>query len=511
MQDKLKQFVEDHRAAFDKADAPQIFAGIQMGMQSKPALKFFTKYAKMINYGFGASALVVASALSIYLLREPALPKVSQTVETKTSTVLDTVNSKTEIALQLSSGVAKKTQSQESPSVAYFSPPDSVVSTTPAMASPPPLPNAQSVPPVESEMAATGSTQNVDTSFANVKRLVLRMQYCDVQLQGNEGTGLQLSGTMSESAGNMLVLGRKCYVTDQNVLRYSLDGTTLQVWIEQSKLDKRKKIEYSNVPSVVRIKVPANIDIDIENNSGNISLCQLQAHEAKIETKFGHVTLTNVTASLQVKTNSGHLKATDLIGNIKATDNFGNVHLSNVKGNVEVVCHSGNVVLSEVLGSCDVKTSFGNQKYATITGDIKAVSASGSIHFLTVIGAINCTSSFGSQVYDQVKGDIVAQASSGNIKLNQTKGSLLLNTSFGNIKGEGITLVAGAQLKASSGAIQIDFTNDFKELRFDLNSSSGKIKLEDNGTVSVSDDELKSGTGSLLVSGTTTFGNQFYH
>src|SRR5205823_4155050 len=98
-----------------------------------------------------------------------------------------------------------------------------------------------------------------------------------------------------------------------------------------------------------------------------------------------------------------------------------------------------------------------------------------------------------------------AEASSGNIRFNDTKGSLTLVTSFGNIKGEKIQLLSNGKFKASSGNITIDFLNEIKDLRFDLHAGSGTCSVEEGEHKKRSDKSLEYGSGSILISGTTTF------
>ena len=70
MQDKLKQFVDEHRAAFDMVEAPQVFAGLQLALPAKSALKFFTKYSKMIKIGF---FMDVVNSLSMDIFHKKTL------------------------------------------------------------------------------------------------------------------------------------------------------------------------------------------------------------------------------------------------------------------------------------------------------------------------------------------------------------------------------------------------------------------------------------------------------
>jgi hypothetical protein len=350
---------------------------------------------------------------------------------------------------------------------------------------------------------------SIDTIFKNVHKLEVKGEFCNVFLKGNSGTELRLQGRVGNGGGDQIVMGNKTYAKSEYLIKYTFKDGLLMVWIERVHLEKRRRIE-ENSNSILDFTVPEGVELLINTSSGNIVMSGTTTKLADLRSRFGNITATDIHAELHLKASSGNIKAVNVQGDVRSGCDFGNSSFDHIKGNLWVTGSSGHVTVTDLTGNAEVTTSFGNQKYINVQGHLKANASSGGIRVQKIKGNVFSTTAFGTQHFEDVEGDIRSTASSGNIKIERSKGELELSTSFGSIKGNDVTVLAAGNLRASSGNISIDFANDLKDLQFDLRSSSGSVCVGEGNQKSTADKVLRLGDGSIIISGTTTFGNQSY-
>lgn len=511
MEDKLKDFIGRNRDAFELEQMPAFSAISQSVKPIKTKKIKLSNYKTMIKYGFGASAVVIGTVLTVYALQS------EKEIAGKNKREISLEIPKSETAPVALKEADEKMNQTKNTFVAFqnhdsvFSnsaPPDSVPTAKDALPSPPPLPLA---PPDTNAIISSGTPDllaQTDTFFRDIKQIKVKAKFCKVQMKGTTSAETHLKANFPEGSGSMVMLGTKCYVKSLFELQYTIEGTVLNITVEEIQLPKRRAIKQAHQDAYISLDLPAGITVEVENESGSITAENLNAKAFKFYAHFGSLSLQNINAQLDLKAKSGNTKCFNIVGDVKSTGDFGSQTFDGIKGNLTIVCNSGNIKINNLAGDADVQTSFGTQQYNSINGNIKALTSSGSIKMYSVKGAVDCVSSFGNLVFDDVVGDLSAQASSGSIRMNKINGALQLNTSFGNIKGDQITLINKAVLKASSGSINIDFLNEVTELQFDLTASSGKISVEDQGQTKQAEHNLKYGVGSISVTALTTFGNQ---
>ncbi len=198
--------------------------------------------------------------------------------------------------------------------------------------------------------------------------------------------------------------------------------------------------------------VPAYVNLNIENSSGDINVKGVKGEDHSIKTTSGDVFLENMEGSLSGRSTSGDIQIYHFDGDI---------HMSSTSG---------------------------DQFYQDIDGDIETESTSGEIKI------------------DGLKGDLIAQATSGDIQLDEFKGQFHIQTTSGGIEGRSIYMLGDSKARATSGDIELIFVNDLEDIGFDLDASSGDLEV---GNFS-SEDRLVIQRGEIVYQGYTTSGDQFY-
>jgi lia operon protein LiaG len=520
MSDRLKDFISGNRAQFDQFEPPDLWAGIHSGVKDPTSYLNLKKLKTMTKYGFGASAIVIASSVLLYNNTREISPVSSQTPGVAvTQPSINVADTPKVVHYDL---VSPPPAPPAAPDPAP-TPPEAVTFAEPASPAEtpfsPPVPDVPPVPPVgpvfsipttDTVKHASGLNAT-DTIFKGVKRLKVDGKFCNISIKTHGANHVRLRGQISASGCSQTVMGTRRYKQTDYAIRFERDNDLLKVWIEDVELKEKVQIkEETNTPSFLNFEVPEDTEIDVDNNSGNIGLSGSRSKLIDLHTSFGNITANDITGNVKLKSSSGNINGAGITGDVNAHTSFGNQHFENLKGNVQLRSSSGDITLMKVTGNIDGVTSFGQQKYISVSGNITTSSSSGDVTIKNHSGNITVKSSFGTQTYDEVKGNIDATANSGDIKLNAVKGNLSLVTKFGSIRGKDVNLMGSSDFKASSGDIRLTFLNPMKDLQFDLVSGSGNISVDKEESKSRSDKKLQIGNGNIVVKGVTSFGDQSY-
>jgi hypothetical protein len=285
------------------------------------------------------------------------------------------------------------------------------------------------------EITAQEILAEAEFSIENVKYLEVEGGFCNIELNGYAGTALKLDGTIKGSGD-----------PDKYEIVYREENNRVKVWVE------RPNSIWRNIQGLLRFDIPDNIQVVVDNSSGNIDADDLSASEIKLEASSGNITANKMSGELYLK------------------------------------CSSGNITLSGQKGNVSARASSGNLKIDKVDGELTAHASSGNI------------------TINDVNGDVEADCSSGNIKMRDIEGGMNAESSSGNIRGEGILLTNDSRFKATSGNITIGLLNGEDDLSFDLDAGSGNLYAAGSSA----DDKLILKKGPIMITGITSSGNQRY-
>ncbi|MEP0984249.1 DUF4097 family beta strand repeat-containing protein [Ekhidna sp.] len=235
---------------------------------------------------------------------------------------------------------------------------------------------------------------------------------------------------------------------------YSFDtdivGKTLVIRVDRK--TNRNWKNYRLNESRIDLTIVDGVRLDIDNSSGDVNVANLRASESKIEASSGDITLRSIVANLDVETSSGDI---DIDG---------------------------------LTGDSDIESTSGDQEIFNSTGNIETRASSGDI---TISG---------------FNGKIEVQTTSGDVEIRKGVGAIKARTTSGEIDGYAIEINDNCYFDATSGNIEIDFTNDLDELSFDLTATSGDLEVGNRS----GEKRLVIERGGLKVIGTTSSGDQEY-
>lgn len=193
--------------------------------------------------------------------------------------------------------------------------------------------------------------------------------------------------------------------------------------------------------------------------------------------------------NLSVDNSSGNIEAGDIEAEKYSFEaSSGDIDLEGVLGNMKVSTTSGDIEIREARGRLDVETTSGDQELENIIGSLDFESTSGEVS----IRGFEC--------------DIIGEATSGDISLYDGSGMLKLRTTSGEIEGSRIKLTGDAEFRANSGDIEMELANSLEEMSFDLEASSGDLRVGNRS----GEDELYIRNGGIWIRGITSSGSQRY-
>ena len=535
MRDTLKDFVENNRESFDDLLPGDLWSSINTSLHhsSSPQLThegglratFLKNLPAMLKYGFGASALILGTFLLVNSQKEKtstSRPESRLNTDSPAAsfkvpkfTAGATLLTKNESEVPGNGKADAVSEKNQQPSRGEQTPEDNTQEDT--LKKEEISVTVKAIPPYfvvkvpKDDSLSDKSYTSVDTLFRGIKKIQVSVDFCDVSVCAVQGDKVSLHGKVSESAGSYIVLGRRAYKKSEYRLKFETKDSVLKVWMESEKTNKKMlSRDMGSETSVLNFEVPASIDVDINNSSGDIAISGLSNKSTRLMTSFGDIKANNISSHLTVHSSSGNTMLTKITGEVRSDNSFGHQVLEEIKGNVNVRTSSGNSTIKSLKGNATINTAFGHQTWENINGNILSIVSSGDLTVKYLTGNIDAKSSFGNQTYDNIVGDVTAKASSGSIKMNGLKGMLVLGTNFGNIIGKNVTLVNKGDFKTSSGNIQMNLLNEMNDLSFDLQSNSGQLSVEKANVKNTSNQKLVMGQGNIVVKGISSFGNQTY-
>jgi len=273
-------------------------------------------------------------------------------------------------------------------------------------------------------------------NLENIKSLDVRGKFCNIELNGTSGANLKMNGYIKGS-GN----------PERYEIKYEKRGDHVEVWVETP-----SSVVWGNIQSLIEFEVPENVDIRIDNSSGNLKASNIKSRNINLETSSG------------------------------------NIEVEDIAGEMKINCSSGNVSVENQMGVTWITTTSGNIKIREVNGDAIIKASSGNININDQTGKMN------------------ARCTSGNITLHDLKGALTAETSSGNIKGDEILLNDDSEFRVTSGNIRLELLNNENDLSFDLEAGSGNLRAAGN----TGEDHMIIKKGEIKISGISSSGNQTY-
>jgi hypothetical protein len=277
---------------------------------------------------------------------------------------------------------------------------------------------------------------------------------------------VEVSGYTGDAVEGRIVIPQNLYDGNYVEVVHSKSGGVLEVEVKKNKAS----IPPISGTAVISIRAPHDTTVNLMTSSGSITVEGIDG------------------VTIRLKSSSGKIKAKDLSASIDIASSSGSQDIQQCKGSLNIKSSSGRISARDVAGNMSVESSSGSQTYEEIDGNIKAKSSSGR------------------QSYEAIVGDIVGETSSGSITINEQTGMLDLSATSGKLNGHSVKLTGNSSFQTSSGRISFEFENDFDDFSFDLQSSSGVLRVGESRVKGM----LILGNGPIKITGKSSSGSQEY-
>ena len=328
-------------------------------------------------------------------------------------------------------------------------------------------------------LSAQNIIARVDTSFANIKHIEVRADFCKVDIGAiSENGRVEFFGEISSE--------KKQYSRHSPYkFRYVVMGNKLKVWLEGHKRSglREKRIMF---------KVPPQTNVSVRNRSGSIYAFGLRGDFTKLETRNGSIKAQYINSRLaEFKSFSGSIKVENLnSAEVKFNSHSGSFKLTDAKvKKVIAKGHSGSQRWINVEGTIDV---------ANHSSTIRVIGGKGNTRLKTHTGSI--------RVYDYV-GNVYARNYTGPIRLKNVHGTFDLNCNSGPIIGEGVLFMNKSKLHSSHSYIKMKLKNELNKINYDLKSNHGSIRI---GEDRFGKKCMLNRGGNIFVKATSGSGNMFF-
>jgi len=173
---------------------------------------------------------------------------------------------------------------------------------------------------------------------------------------------------------------------------------------------------------------------------------------------------------------------------------------------VDIETSTGSIQLRDIRSDGDLQTSTGSVTVESSSGEFDIRTSTGSIAVVAVDGPVRARSSTGSQRFESVRGDIDAQTTTGRMEFIRTEGSIHTESSTGKQAGREVLLNGDSRFESTTGDIAIDLTQEIRSLEFDLQSTTGSLRVGEER----SQRRLFLGGTGVLLEGKSSTGSQSY-
>lgn len=300
-----------------------------------------------------------------------------------------------------------------------------------------------------SHLSAQNIIARVDTSFANIKYVDVRANFCQVDIGAiSENGRVEFFGEISSE--------KKQYSKRSPYkFRYFVSGNRLKVWIEGHKRSglREKRLMF---------KVPPQTNVTVRNKAGSIYAFGLRGNYTKLETRTGSIKAQYINSRIaEFKSFTGYIK----VENLNSSE-------------VKFYSHSGSLKLTDAkVKKVTANGHSGSQRWINVVGNIEAANHMSTIRVIGGKGNTKLKSHSGTiRIYDYV-GNVYARNYSGAIRLKNAHGAFDLNSNSGSIIGEGVLFTNKSQLHSSHSSIKMKLKNELNKINYNLQSNHGSIRI----------------------------------
>ena len=311
-----------------------------------------------------------------------------------------------------------------------------------------------------------------------------------IEVRTHTGAGAEITITRKIRARTEKKAKR--LVKDAKILVYhSEDDHLIQVRSE-------KKIRYKrNVQTDFELKLPMNINLNLETAGGNIDVLDIRG-ESVFRTFGGDIYLKNMMGRIEAHTSGGDIEVSRVEGLIRVHTSGGDIEIMNSVGKFNASTSGGDLEFLQLTGNVDAQTSGGSITLRNIESEsVECRTSGGDIKAGYISANLTGSASGGEIDLESIKGHVDVTTSGGDIKAQQITGSLTCHITGGDIDGNGIIGPIDASTTAGDIELELSYDSSIKEYSFNLETQSGDIFIRVPTGLPVNVDAEIFGTGTI--------------
>ena len=303
-------------------------------------------------------------------------------------------------------------------------------------------------------------------------------------------------------AGAEITITRKIRTaTEKKAKRLMKDAKILVYHVEDDQLIQvrsEKKIRYKrNVQTEFELKLPMNINLNLETAGGNIDVMDIRG-ESVFRTSGGDIYLKNMMGRIEAHTSGGDIDVSRVEGLIRVHTSGGDIGIMNSDGKFNASTSGGDLEFLHLTGNIDAQTSGGSITLKNIESEsVECRTSGGNIRAEDISANLTGRTSDGQIDLESIKGHVNVATSGGDINAQQITGSLTCHTSGGNIEGNGIIGPVDASTTAGDIEMELSYDTSIKEYSFNLETQTGDIFIRVPTGLPVNVDAEIFGTGTV--------------
>jgi hypothetical protein len=210
---------------------------------------------------------------------------------------------------------------------------------------------------------------------------------------------------------------------------------------------------YNN--SDVKVYVPAEFNLDLRSNQGDIIIRSELKGNCQVSTGGGDITIGNLSGYVNVKTNGGDVIAGNINGDLTLATNGGDITVANIAGKGDIQTNGGEIKIGNVGKYLSVKTYGGDITTGDIGGNADVSTMGGSIYVRKVSGSASLKTNGGDVKILGSWGTVYARTYGGSIYLYNINGSINASTSTGEIHAELKSVKGSSKLESLNGSVRL--------------------------------------------------------
>ena len=236
--------------------------------------------------------------------------------------------------------------------------------------------------------------------------------------------------------------------SDMSQITLKQDGNTILV------SDNGMSGWSNNIDAV--ISVPAQIDMDVSTNYGDIECSGSLNGSVKASSNAGDLVFRNVQGKVSMNTNGGDISIGSVGGTLNLSTSGGDIQTGNVGSTADVTTMGGSIKMGNVGGGLTLSTMGGDITLENVGGSATVSTLGGSIYVNKVGGSASLRTNGGNIRLLGADGEIKAKTFGGNITLKNIKGSVNAYTAAGDVEIELYPSSSGvSKVSTMSGSIKL--------------------------------------------------------